>query len=126
MGGRGTDLEPSGKALKAIRITLDDGRVLSYRTHENGRVTDIDNFGDEKNVNGLSLSQIRDNARKQGHTVESFTESQLKKIDEARSQRREAQRGVDYELGLGVPWGNRENRRRARLNRIADRAMRRR
>lgn len=58
MGGRGTDLEPSGKALKAIRITLDNGRVLSYRTHENGRVTDIDNFGDEKNINGLSLSQM--------------------------------------------------------------------
>ena len=32
----------------------------------------------------------------------------------------------DYELGVGVPWGNKENRKAARASRLAGRAQRRR
>lgn len=59
-----------------------------------------------------------------GATVKTYTKKQLAAHDEAR--RKENANKPDYEMGIGVPWGNKNNRKAARVSRLAGRVQRRR
>ena len=73
-----------------------------------------------------SISELAQTAAKSGNTVTILSPAQMQaRVDERRKER-EARAGIDYELGGGVPWGNKNNRRAARQGRLATRAMRRR
>ena len=123
MGGRGGSSGLTSGKIQAIVVDYGSGRSSSFRLHSNGRVTDIDDFGESKNTNNLSLSEIAKRARDNGYSVKTYTASELKDRDERRKKERENR--PDYELGVGVPWGNAEYRRTARRNRKATRAQRR-
>lgn len=53
-----------------------------------------------------------------------ISKAEMNKIKTARNKERAAK--PDYELGGGVPWGNKENRKATRASRLAGRAQRRR
>lgn len=123
MGGRGGSSGLTSGKIQAIEVDYGNGSRSSFRLHSNGRVTDIDNFGEQKNTNNLSLEEITKRARDNGYSVKTYTSSDLKDRDEKR--RKERENRPDYELGVGVPWGNAEYRKTARRNRISTRAQRR-
>lgn len=79
-------------------------------------------------VNGRPNTSVDYDALKRGasdsSTFSSLNQKQLKKIRNDRQKRKS--RSADYELGAGVPWGNVENRRAARRQRMTARAQRRR
>lgn len=126
MGGRGgsSGISAGQGKIKAIVIDYGNGRMSSFRLHPNGLVTDIDDFAEQKNTNKLTLAEIADRAVENGYSVMSFTQSQLNERDKKRKDSR-ANR-PDYELGIGVPWGNKEYRKTARRNRINTRISRKR
>ena len=105
--------------IRAIEVDYGGGLKSSFRLHKDGMVTDIDDWAEQHNVNGLTLEQIAQNARKQGYSVKTFTSSELKERDEKRME--SWKNKPDYELGYGTPWGNREYRKTARRNRINNR-----
>lgn len=69
-----------------------------------------------------SADVVRINKEK-GYKVEIITPAQYNKKEEARKADREARANIDYELGVGVPWGNSEYRKTARRNRMINRAQ---
>lgn len=73
-----------------------------------------------------SISELAQTAAKNGNTVTILSPAQMQARVDERRREREARAGIDYELGVGVPWGNKNNRRAARQGRLATRAMRRR
>lgn len=123
MGGRGSASGLPNRKIQAIEVDYGDGTKSTFRLHSNGQITDIDDFGQQKNTNNLSLQDIAKRARESGYSVKTYTSSELKDRDERRKKERENR--PDYELGVGVPWGNAEYRRAARKNRIITKTQRR-
>lgn len=119
MGGRGGSSGLSNGKIQAIEVDYGGGLKSSFRLHKDGMVTDIDDWSEQHNTNNLSLQDIANRARKQGYSVKTYTSSDLKERDEKR--KKELENKPDYELGYGVPWGNREYRKTARINRINSR-----
>lgn len=72
----------------------------------------------------MTVPEIAKRMAENGATVKTYTKKQLAAHDEARWK--EIANKPDYELGGGVPWGNKENRKAARASRLAGRAQRRR
>lgn len=124
MGGRGVSSGGSGKvpAGGGIRAITKDGMVFEYRDRENGYITSFTD-AEEKSVGGLSINQIAERMKNNGASVEIFTKSQLESLEKKANEERRNK--PDYQLGYGVPWGNREYRKVARRNRLTTRMMRR-
>ena len=133
MGGRGSSsgkASGSGTSGKGKGIgTVGTGIAI---THENGKVTNYV-------VTNGGLREVR-TARPAPKSKTMTTQEQVKNmlknsntkflsksdIDKLRKQYQEDRANKpDYELGGGVPWGNKNNRRAARQGRLATRATRR-
>lgn len=118
-GNSGFDSGGKGRKIQAIEVDYGGGLKSSFRLHKDGVITDIDDWTKQHNTNNLSLSEIAKRARENGYAVKTFTFSDLKNHDEER--KKILKNKPDYELGYGVPWGNREYRKIARINRINSR-----
>lgn len=94
----------------------------------NGYAYDVSDLADipSRIGNGISASELAKRAVNNGREVKVLSPAQIKERQEQRRKEREARAGIDYELGAGVPWSNKDNRRAARQGRLATRAMRRR
>lgn len=104
-----------------IRISERTGDYMEYRRLEDGTIFDEKAFRSVDTQ--YTLEEIVERAKTSGYTVETYTPEETEARDKAR---REAQKNKpDYELGYGVPWGNREYRKTARESRLASRAQRR-
>ena len=119
MGERGSSSGLVSNKIQAIEVDYGGGLKSSFRLHKDGMVTDIDDWTEQHNTNNLSLEEIAKRARESGYSVKTFTSSDLKERDEKR--KKSIENKPDYELGYGVPWGNREYRKTARRNRINNR-----
>ena len=108
----------------AIEVTTKDGRRLSYRSRQGGFITGIDDAIESPANGRMTVPEIAKRMAENGATVEAYTKKQLAAHDEARWK--EIANKPDYELGVGVPWGNKENRKAARVSRLAGRAQTRR
>ena len=117
----------AGNMPAGVRVTFPDGTQRVYARGANGVVTD--QYGYPMSVaRGMKyndlLRQIRSNQSTSGVRIENVSSGELNSIREAR---REAERNKpDYEMGIGTPWGNKDNRRAARASRLAGRVARRR
>lgn len=121
MGGRGASFGNGNVAAVAVNY---GGSWGTYRKHDNGMVTDIDDWADVKNTNGIDLNEIAKRARASGYEVKTYTPAELKRYDKDMKQARANK--PDYENGAGVAWGNQEYRKKARRERLASRAQKRR
>lgn len=72
-------------------------------------------------LNNHSYSKLKSGAKKQKGFKE-LSAADVKAIQDKRNNRK----SVDYELGAGVPFGNKQNREAARLSRLQSRTPRRR
>lgn len=117
----------AGNMPEGIRVTMPDGTVRYYASGPDGMVTD--QYGYPRSVpGGMKYNElvktIRDNQGKSGVKIENISGGELKSMREARQ---EAERNKpDYEMGIGTPWGNKDNRRAARMSRLAGRVANRR
>lgn len=114
------------KNATSVVIHFDDGHTLELRQLENGTIWDENNHCVVDTT--YTLGQIIECAIASGCDVDTYTPEETDELDKTRKKAREDRwnSGVDYELGYGVPWGNREYRKTARLSRLASRVQRRR
>lgn len=108
----------------AIEVTTKDGRRLSYRSRQGGLITGIDDAMKSPANGRMTVPEIAKRMAENGATVKTYTKKQLAAHDEAR--RKEIANKPDYELGIGVPWSNKDGRQAARASRLAGRVQKRR
>ena len=115
----------AAKMPAGVRVTFPDGTQRYYAKGPDGAVTD--QYGYPLSVAGGMkytdlIRQIRNNQSNSGVKIERVSGDELKAMRQAR---REEQK-PDYEMGIGTPWGNSDQRRAARVSRLAGRVARRR
>lgn len=124
--GSGSSTQSNGRfsGIVAIEVTTKDGRRLSYRSRQGGFITGIDDAIESPANGRMTVPEIAKRMAENGATVKTYNKKQLAAHDEARQK--EIANKPDYELGVGVPWGNKDARKAARASRLAGRAQRRR
>ena len=122
--GSSTRSNGSFSGVVAIEVTTKDGRRLSYRSRQGGFITGIDDARKSPASGRMTVPEIAKRMAENVATVKTYTKKQLAAHDEARWK--EIANKPDYELGGGVPWGNKDARKAARASRLAGRAQRRR
>lgn len=130
-GASGTMKNANGKVIakKADKITAirvnANGSILTYRDMGKERITDITGY-DLKDTNGMNIAELAERAKSMGYEVTAYTAKEVSEMDAKRKAQKEADAGVDYELGYGLPWGNKQYRKVARRNRLMTRMQKRR
>ena len=119
-----------GYAIKnggGFTYTTPDGFTATFQ-NKNGKVYNVSDLGDVPHLMKTSktASELAQTAAKNGNSVTILSPEQMQARVDARRAERAARAGIDYELGVGVPWGNKANRQAARRGRLASRAMKRR
>ena len=136
LGGRGGSSGIGGNSLSArisgfgskeygINVTAKDGAKINYIVQEFGGTTYVSRgLGANPEPFPISGKEIAKRAINNGASVTLVTPSEMKKKREAFAKELDSK--PDYELGMGIPWGNAAYRRTARMNRINTRTSRRR
>ena len=119
--GRGSSGQKGSVRSVIVNYGIGAGQV-EYRKGPGGRIFDVTN--NRELSAKMSLSEIAKRARENGYRVEVLNAKETAERDEAR--KKENRSKPDYELGMGVPWGNKEYRKTARRNRMTSRSQRRR
>ena len=113
---------------------IKEGGGVKYTTKEgytfiaqqiDGKMYDVTDLGEFPKLIGTGMSgeEVLARLNKTGNNPEILSPQQMQ---ERVTKRNEERRNLpDYELGAGVPWGNREHRKVARRAKIRDRAMKR-
>lgn len=114
MGGRGgSSGMNSGGGSGGFQFKLPDGMTRTIQRTAAGKAL-IDGT-----VSKYDYDKLKDSAKsKEGY-------KELSKADIAAMHEKRRHK-PDYETGVGIPGGNKDNRKAARLNRLSDRAARRR
>lgn len=116
----------AAKTPAGVRVTFSDGTQRYYAKGPNGSVVDerglpvesVGNMSYRDLLNRMSANNAG------GFKVENVSSADLNRLqDEYNKSLRDT---TDYELGIGTPWDNREYRRGARRNRLANRSQTRR
>ena len=103
-----------------------DGKTRTFE-YRNGKVYDVSDAGaiPEQLNTSLSVSELVQRAQKNADRVDILSPAQMQQRRDERNADRESRKNIDYELGTGVPWGNRQYRQVARRNRLITRGMKR-
>ena len=114
-------VKPS-KTPTGVRVTFQDGTQRYYTQGPDGMVAD--QYGYPVSLaRGMKynqlIKQIKSNQSASGVKIEKVSGKELKAIRDA--YREEQRNKPDYEMGIGTPWGNKDNRRAARQSRLAGR-----
>lgn len=122
----------TGRAGNAVR----NGGGIQYTRNgtqftleqKNGVMYNVSDLSDipEKIGKGYSGAEIIERLDRTGTEFKILTPADMQARRDARNAEREARANIDYELGVGVPFGNKANRQAARRGRLATRAARRR
>lgn len=116
----------AGNMPAGVRVTFPDGTQRYYAKGPNGSVVDerglpvesVGNMSYRDFINRISTNNAG------GFRVENVSSADLNRLQaEYNKSLRDT---TDYELGIGTPWDNREYRRGARRNRLANRSQTRR
>lgn len=113
----------AGSKIGSIVVDFGEGGTREYRKGPKGQVYAIENGVPNPIATKLSLEAIAKRAKENGYSVETYNAQQTQERDVARAAARA--KGPDWELGVGIPGGNRDYRRTARRNRINERARKR-
>lgn len=113
----------AAKMPAGVRVTFPDGTQRYYAKGPNGSVVDerglpvesVGNMSYRDLLNRMSANNAG------GFRVENVSSADLNRLQaEYNKSLRDT---TDYELGIGTPWDNREYRRGARRNRLANRSQ---
>lgn len=112
----------AGNMPAGVRVTFLDGTQRYYTQGPDGMVAD--QYGYPVSLaRGMKynqlIKQIKSNQSASGVKIEKVSSKELKAIRDA--YREEQRNKPDYEMGIGTPWGNKDNRRAARQSRLAGR-----
>ena len=130
MGGRGRSSARAGgsfKGIMAIEVTMKDGTKTSYRSYKSGGGGIITGIDDSIVSGKMTIPEIAKHMKDVGAAVKTYTKKQLAKHDEAFNRANASK--PDYQLGYGLgPGGSvsKDARRTARVNRLKNRAMKKR
>lgn len=116
----------ANKLPAGVRVTFPDGTQHYYAKGPNGSVVDerglpvesVGNMSYRDFINRMSTNNAG------GFRVENVSSADLNRMQA--EYNKSLRDNTDYELGVGVPWDNREYRRGARRNRLANRSQTRR
>lgn len=131
MGGRGGSSGISQGTLAngfngrwfGVRITNNGGTTREYFFRQDGTDTLMRaSLSESARKSPISAQRFVENARQRNRSVEIISPSEVERRARGRNQER-AER-PDYEHGLGAEWGNENNRRAARMSRLASRRRR--
>jgi hypothetical protein len=103
------------------------GRTYTYqvRNGEIWKATDLSDIPQKVPYN-QTAEQVITRLKEKGYEVTILSPEQMQARVDARNADRAARANIDYELGAGVPWGNKNNRRAARQGHMISRAQKRR
>ena len=127
MGSWGKQLKfnqvKQSKTPAGMRVTFPDGTQRYYAKGPNGSVVDerglpVESVGN-MSYRDLLNRMATNNAG--GFRVENVSSADLNRLQE--EYNKSLRDNTDYELGIGTPWDNREYRRGARRNRLANRSQ---
>lgn len=133
MGGRGSGSGGGGgggnggKSREGkwygVKFEKNGREMQQYIMHKGGNMyikSDVAAIGKKVAAKKITVEQMAKNIEKSGgKNVEIISAKQYKKLADARSKERENK--PDYEMGIGTQWGNKNNRRAARMSRLASR-----
>lgn len=116
----------AAKMPAGVRVTFPDGTQRYYAKGPNGSVVDerglpvesVGNMSYRDFINRMSTNNAG------GFRVENVSSADLNRLQA--EYNKSLRDNTDYELGIGTPWDNREYRRGARRNRLANRSQTRR
>lgn len=109
-----------GRDISGILVRYTGGDVVEYAV-DNGVIYDVCTFRQLQTA--ITLGELAARLKAAGNGVEEFDAEEAKRREKRRGEARRMR--PDYELGVGVPWGNAEYRRSARRSRVASKVMRR-
>ena len=121
INAKGNSAKRRREKYASLVIDYGSGGKVEYRQAPDGRLYNADTM--EFVGTKMSLKDVAERAQKAGYAANPYTAKQTAERDEAR--RKERENRPDYEVGYGTPWGNREYRRTARMNKINTRAQKR-
>lgn len=128
MGGRGSSSGKAGnkasvKNKGGFQITLDDGSVSTFFSYR-GKVYNITELSKPPKEldTDKTATQLVQGMLNRGIDVKILSPQEIKQKENEYNNR--PYKDADYELGTGLPFGNTEYRRRARRQKINDRAAR--
>ena len=113
----------AAKMPAGVRVTFPDGTQRYYAKGPNGSVVDerglpvesVGNMSYRDLLNRMSANNAG------GFRVENVSSADLNRMQA--EYNKSLRDNTDYELGIGTPWDNREYRRGARRNRLANRSQ---
>ena len=116
----------TNKLPAGVRVTFPDGTTRIYARGPGGSVVDQRGLPVES-VGNMSYRDLYNRMASNssgGFRFENVSSADVRRMqDDYNKSLRDT---TDYELGVGVPWGNREYRQGARRNRLANRSQKRR
>lgn len=116
----------ANKLPAGVRVTFPDGTTRIYARGPGGSVVDQRGLPVES-VGNMSYRDLYNRMASNssgGFRFENVSSADVRRMqDDYNKSLRDT---TDYELGVGVPWGNREYRQGARRNRLANRSQKRR
>lgn len=137
MGGGGSASKGSSagasrgyKGVMAIEVTMKDGTKTSYRSYRSGGggiITGIDDSKESIVSGKMTIPEIAKRMKDSGASVKTYTKKQLAEHDKVFNRANASK--PDYQLGYGLgPGGSvsKGARRTARVNRLENRAMKKR
>lgn len=132
MGGRGSASGGgagggANKSPAMFTVNMGGGVEITYRKGPREMVLDYE--GVPMDNIPLKYSEVYNRLKKraeegQVQITKEYTNREVKNADDKLAESRRNK--PDYELGVGVPWDNKEYRKRARSNRLINRVMKRR
>ena len=102
-----------------VQFTLEQKNGVMYNVSDLAEIP-------QKIGKGFSGAEIIERLNRTGTEFKILSPNDMQARRDARNADREARKNIDYELGVGVPFGNRANRQAARRGRLASRAAKRR
>lgn len=119
-GGGGKSIVDGG----GVAFTKDGSEFVYEQI--NGEMYDVSDLADIPTKAPLSGSEMVERMANNGTDFRIMSPEQMQQRRDARQADRNARAGIDYELGVGVPWGNKNQRQAARRGRMISRAQKRR
>ena len=115
----------TGKVRESGGFQYDfNGRTITIQ-QKNGIAYDVSDLADipSKIGKGINANELMQRAKKNGRTVKILSPKEMS--DRVENRRKERENKPDYEHGIGTPWGNKNNRKAARQQRLTTRVQRR-
>lgn len=109
-----------------LEITFENGTKNTVYFNGKGYMTNALGEIPQAVPNGLTSAKIAEMNREKGRSVHVIMPDEYNQRNQARAADRKERENIDYELGVGLPFGNAQHREAARRGRLMSRMAKRR